>query len=205
MLNDLSNIPSLNRIETVSREDMEDTVTEMTHTVYPHDQLYGQFCPVQSYINCPPDLVYAYMSHVKSLEEWTFSTRNFKPLENGLWVGEDRLEADTKIYCRVEANGATRVVDYHCAWDQGDVLWMIYLTRIVDAKQALNREGSVVFWQNCRHPYYDDNPFPELAPKGRSWVGDFWDLFPAGHMVELQNLKSICEYRYAQSLPMATW
>lgn len=202
MLNDLAYIPSLNRIETVSLADMEDEVAEMTHTVYPHEQLYAQYCPVQSYINCPPDLVYEYMSHAPSLEEWTYSLRNWQPLEHGLWVAEDRLGTNTKIYCRVEANEAARVVDYHCAWDQGEELWMIYLNRIVDAKQVFNREGSVVFWQNCRHPYYDDNPFPELAPPGRPWVGDFWDLFPAGHMIELLNLKQICEYRYAHGLPM---
>ena len=46
------------------------------------------------------------------------------------------------------------------------------------------------------------NPFPDLAPQGRPWVGDFWDFFYAGHTVELDNLKAILEYRHANNLPM---
>ncbi len=48
----------------------------------------------------------------------------------------------------------------------------------------------------------DKNPYPEKAPSKRSWVGQFWDFFYAGHTVELQNLKTILEYRYANNLPM---
>ena len=53
---------------------------------------------------------------------------------NGISVGVDSLAADTKIFCRVEANAQARTVDYHCAWDQGKELWMIYLMRVVDAQ-----------------------------------------------------------------------
>jgi hypothetical protein len=74
---------------------------------------------------------------------------------------------------------------------------MIYLNRIVAAQMVLNRPGSVIFWQNCRHPFYDENPFKDKAPMGRPWVGDFWDLFYAGHTVELENLKRILEFRQA--------
>ena len=80
---------------------------------------------------------------------------------------------------------------------------MIYLMRVVPAKLVLNRPGCVVLWTNCRHPYYDNNPFPDKAPKGRKvWVGDMWPFFYAGHRIELDNLKHILEYRHANGLPM---
>ena len=72
-------------------------------------------------------------------------------------------------------------VDYHCAWDQGKHLWMIYLMRVVDAQVVFDKPGSVVLWTNCHHPFYDHNPYPETAPPQRPvWVGDFWDMFGAG-------------------------
>ena len=100
-----------------------------------------------------------------------------------------------------EANAAAKTVDYHCAWDQGKELWMIYLMRVVDAQLVLNKPGSVVLWTNCHHPYYDENPFPETAPADRPvWVGDLWPLFYAGHLVEIQNLKAILEHRHANNI-----
>jgi hypothetical protein len=94
-------------------------------------------------------------------------------------------------------------VDYHCAWDQGDELWMIYLNRIVPAELVLQRPGAVVLWTNCRHPYYDKNPFPALNkdPK-RPWVGEWWPFFYAGHTIELENLKAILEHRHRRGLPI---
>ena len=61
-----------------------------------------------------------------------------------------------------------------------------------------------MLWTNCHHPFYDDNPYPGdgAARTARSWVGDFWDLFYAGHQLEMDNLKAICEYRHANGLPM---
>ena len=35
------------------------------------------------------------------------------------------------------------------------------------------------------------------------WVGDFWDMFGAGHLLELQNLKAIAEYRHRHGLPIS--
>lgn len=129
--------------------------------------------------------------------------RDFKQLnEQGLFVGRDRIGENTDIYFKVVSNKEALTVDYHCAWDQGENLWMIYLNRIVPAELVLNKPGSVIFWQNCRHPNYFKNPYPEKAPKNRPWVGQFWDFFYAGHTVELQNLKAILEYRHAHNLPM---
>jgi 3-oxoacyl-[acyl-carrier-protein] synthase III len=65
-------------------------------------------------------------------------------------------------------------VDYHCAWDQGKHLWMVYLMWVIGAQTVLDKPGSVVLWTNCRHPFYDHNPHPQAAPPQRPvWVGDF--------------------------------
>jgi len=80
---------------------------------------------------------------------------------------------------------------------------MIYLMRVVDAQLVLDKPGSVVLWTNCHHPFYDKNPYPETAPPQRPvWVGDFWDMFGAGHLLELKNLKAIAEYRHHNGLPV---
>jgi hypothetical protein len=101
------------------------------------------------------------------------------------------------------ANAEALTVDYHCAWDQGDELWMVYLNRIVPARTVLKKSGSVLIWTNCHHPYYDQNPFPELVPApDRTWVGEWWPIFYAGHTIELENLRAILEYRHARGEPL---
>ena len=78
---------------------------------------------------------------------------------------------------------------------------MIYLMRVVPAELVFNKPGCVILWTNCRHPFYDRNPFPESAPAGRKiWVGDMWPFFYAGHKIELLNLKAILEHRHADGL-----
>lgn len=204
MTTNIDNIEGLRRIEQCEPDEMHALCFELTHAVYPHDKIYGPYCTIQEYINCPPDDVYNYLANLYSLEEWTWSTRNFSAMDaNGISVGVDSLAADTKIFCRVESNPQARTVDYHCAWDQGQELWMVYLMRVVDAQTVLNKPGSVVLWTNCHHPYYDANPFPETAPADRPvWVGDLWPMFYAGHLVEMHNLKNILEYRHANGIPV---
>jgi hypothetical protein len=59
----------------------------------------------------------------------------------------------------------------------------------------------VVLWTNCHHPFYDRNPYPDASPQERPvWVGDFWDMFGAGHLLEMKNLKAIAEYRHHNGL-----
>lgn len=196
-------IAGLKGIENTDKQEMGGIMADLTHSVYSHEHVYGDFCPVQSYIDCPPEKVFAYMVDPYSLAEWTYSMREFSQVdESGLFVGKDKIGDSTNIYFKVVANKDALVVDYHCAWDQGETLWMIYLNRIVPAELVLGKPGSVVFWQNCRHPFYFQNPFPEKAPPKRPWVGQFWDFFYAGHTVELQNLKKILEYRHANNHPM---
>jgi len=193
------------RIETSPREKATPMIMEMMRSVYPHDQVFGEYCTVHDFIDCPPDELFEYLADTRSLAEWTYSTRGFTPTEEqGLWQANDLLGSpETKIYFRTESNQAARTVDYHCAWDQGKHLWIIYLMRVIDAQVVLDKPGSVVLWTNCHHPFYDDNPFPETAPPDREeWVGDFWDMFGAGHLLELKNLKAIAEYRRHNGLPV---
>jgi hypothetical protein len=198
----LRGVEGLVRCEEFDREALGERITEMTHTVYPHEQVYGPYCTIHAHIDCPPEKVFAYMANPFSLVEWTYSVRELTPTSTpDLYLGVD--SGRTPIYCRTVSREDALTVDYHCAWDQGDELWMIYLNRIVPAELVLKRPGSVVIWTNCRHPYYAKNPFPALVqdPK-REWVGDWWPLFYAGHSIELANLKAILEHRHRHGLPM---
>ncbi|MES1205412.1 MAG: SRPBCC family protein, partial [Pseudomonadota bacterium] len=143
-----------------------------------------------------------YMADPLSLVEWTYSVRALRPTATpGLLAGVDA--GGTPIYCRTHSCAEAMTVDYHCAWDQGNELWMVYLNRVVPAETVLKRPGSVVVWTNCRHPYYDRNPYPELCgDTKREWVGDWWPLFYAGHSLELSNLKAILEHRHRAGQPL---
>ncbi|MBD0862331.1 SRPBCC family protein [Gordonia sp. zg691] len=197
-------LTGLVRIESHPRPIATPLILDRLRSVYPHDQLYGEFCPVQGYVDAPPRELFDWLSDTRSLAEWTYSLRDLTETEEpGLWVGEDRLGADTKIFARTVADPDAMTVDYHCAWDQGRHLWMIYLMRVVDAQVVFDRPGSVVLWVNCHHPFYDENPFPESAPPDRPvWVGDFWETFAPGHQIELDNLTAIAEYRHHNGLPL---
>ena len=200
----LQNIPGLLRAEQMPMDVFAGYLEKRRATINAPVELFSEICPVHAYINCPPDKVFEYMANPHSLEEWTYSVRGLKasPIANTL-VGDELLASGTKIFCRTESNAAAKLVDYYCAWDQGEELWMIYLNRIVPAEPLLKKPGSIVFWQNCRHPNYKNNPYGSLVPEGRKeWVGDFWDLFHAGHLVEIENLKAILEYRHSRGLPM---
>jgi hypothetical protein len=198
----LTGIDGLVRCEQHDREALGELITELTHTVYPHDRLYDRFITVADHIECPPERVFAYMADPYSLLEWTYSVRDLRPTGTPeLLVGVDA--GGTPLYCRTVAHPEALTVDYHCAWDQGAELWMVYLNRIVPAQTVLGRPGSVVIWTNCRHPHYQRNPYPGLCrDPERAWVGDWWPIFPAGHAIELANLKAILEHRERHGLPV---
>lgn len=203
-IGDVNAIPGVRRIENFPKEAMNAAAMELTHAVYSHDEVYGRYCTLEEHIECPPEEVFRYLADVRTLAEWTYSLRDFGPPDpRGVVCSRDKIGGETLIYTRVVANREAMTVDYHCAWDQGERLWMIYLMRVVPAELVLDRPGSVVLWTNCKHPYYDANPFPECAPAGRKvWVGDLWPFFYAGHRIELQNLKRILEHRHAHGLPV---
>ncbi|GAA1909534.1 SRPBCC family protein [Streptantibioticus ferralitis] len=201
----LADIPGLIRVENTSPQELAAHCARMTQEAYPHEQVYGRYCTIEEYVDCPPEQVYDYLRQGHHLEEWTCSLRDFGPTGTpGLWLGRDLLEPGTGIYCKVVANSEAMTVDYHCAWDQAETLWMVYLMRVVPASLVLGKPGSVITWTNCRHPYYDANPYPERAPRpDRRWVGEYWDLFYAGHTVEMHNLKAILEHRHGHGLPVS--
>ena len=70
------------RIETSPREKATPIIMEMMRSVYPHDQVFGEYCTVNDYIDCPPDELFAYLSDTRSLEEWTYSLRGFSRLKS---------------------------------------------------------------------------------------------------------------------------
>lgn len=203
----VEHISGLKRIEAFSRDEMGMLCMDETRSVYPHKEVYGQYCTIEEYIDCPPEKVFEYLSHTRSLEEWTWSTRGFESTDTpDLYKGYDRLADDTPIYCKTLSNREAMTVDYHCAWDQGSHLWMIYLMRVIPAQLVFNKPGSVVLWSNCKHPFYENNPFPETASQERdTWVGDLWPFFRAGHVVEMLNLKKILEHRHAHGETLCPW
>ena len=130
----LSDIPpdalsAVHRIENTPAEEAHPMIAEMVHSVYPHDQIYGDYCTLQGFVAAPAREVYDYLAHTRSLEEWTFSLRGFAPVgDDGLWLGKDLLgDGDTDIYARTRACPDAMTVDSHCAWDQGEHLWICLL------------------------------------------------------------------------------
>jgi len=194
----VDHIPDLLRMESVDKNDMLETCMERTHAVYPHKKMFGEFCNLTTYIDCPPDKVFEYLSDGASLLEWSYSVRELKDdTDADILEFIDIVGDNTKCFCKTVTNKEAGTIDYHCSWDQKDHLWMIYLMRVVDAELVLNKPGTVVTWTNCYHPFYAKNPFPETAPADRKvWVGDSWPFFYAGHSIELDNIKKIMEYRH---------
>lgn len=177
-----------------------------TKDTYTHDEIYGEFCNVNLFVEAPFDMVFDYLSNVYSLEEWTVSLRGFRYVGGGIYRGYDSIatrEAEnTPIYMKFESYRNPGVVDHLCAWDQGEELWMRYHFRLVDGMRTVRRAGTVVSWFNARHPYYfHDTQAPKYieehrARKDRSWVGDLWNHFHSGHSFEARNMKTILEYRW---------
>src|ERR1700710_1560869 len=104
------------RIETSPREKATPIIMEMMRSVYPHDEVFGEYCTVNDYVDCPPDELFEYLSDTRSLEEWTYSLRGFTPTdEDGLWKAYDRLGSETQIYTRTDSNPEARPVDSQSA------------------------------------------------------------------------------------------
>src|SRR5271170_3982179 len=75
------------RIENAPRETATPIIMEMMRSVYPHEQVFGKYCTVNDYVDCPPDELFEYLSHTSSLEEWTYTLRDFTATEEpGLWL-----------------------------------------------------------------------------------------------------------------------
>ncbi len=201
----LSKIPGLYRSEDHPMEEAQQKLAQETKDQYSHEEVFGDYCNVNQYINCPVDEAVAYASNPYSLEEWTFSVRDLKEVGGGLLCGREALANNTVIYVRTEVYTDARAVDYLCAWDQGQELWMRYYCRFIDAMPAINKPGSILMWLNCRHPHYlrGQQGAPKhivdgQARQDRPWVGDIWKFFKVGHEIEAANLKQILEHRFGK-------
>lgn len=177
-------------------------VMEAEMGINPNDY-FDELCPLYEFVNCSADFAFEYASQTESLEEWTMSLRNFSHVCSDLYLSDDILEENTKIYTRTKSHKDTGCIDYLCAWDQSKELWMRYYFRILDANDVLGRKGCVIVWFNCKHKYYDRNnqEIPEYIMEqvnrsDRNWVGDLWPMFYFGHKIELTNLKLILEEKY---------
>ncbi|CAA0123514.1 Uncharacterised protein [BD1-7 clade bacterium] len=191
------------RVESVDQAAFNAICEARTPRMHPHHELYGRYCSLEAFVECSPEALFNYLAQPESLLEWTYSLRNMKAMGDGLLMFGDKVGGPTQCYCRVDSNAEAMTVDYHCAWDQSETLWMIYYMRVMDATRW-GRSGALVTWTNCCHPFYLDNPWPELVPEQRSiWVGDGWPFFKAGHQMELDNLKAIAEHRHANGIDLA--
>ncbi len=201
-------IPGLYSSEDHDIDEVLAKMTTMTQETYSHEEVFGQFCHLGEYIAVPLEIVFEYAANIYSLEEWTFSLRQCQHIGGGLYKAKEALANDTVIYLRANAYPDSGVVDYLCAWDQGDELWMRYYFRFVDAMPTIGKPGTIVLWTNCKHPYYDKNtqqPVPEkiktqIERDDRTWVGDMWSGFDAIHKIEMENLKRILQYRYQRAM-----
>lgn len=205
---DVGEVPELFRSEEHGLGDLIPRIKALTKETYSHDEIFGQFCQLGIHIDCPVDMAFEYLANVYSLEEFTFSLREFRHVGGGLYRGIDKIaggSGETVIYLRSDAYPETRVVDHTCAWDQGGELWMRYHFRFLDAMPTIRKAGAIMLWTNCKHPYYDRNvtDIPDYISEPRSrtdraWVGDIWPQFDAIHKIEAGNLKAILEHRFAQ-------
>src|ERR1700751_1759863 len=99
------------RIETTPLEQTAPMFMAKMRSAYPHEEVFGQYCTVNDYVDCPPDELFEYLSDTRSLEEWTYSLRGFTTTdEPGLWLAYDRLGSETQIFTRTQSNQQARTV-----------------------------------------------------------------------------------------------
>jgi hypothetical protein len=198
----LNRITGLVSCDFLSVEEVMQRAEALTKSSYTHEEIFGEWAHLGLHIGCSPAAGFEYASSVFSLEEWTTSLRSFAPIGDGVFRGVDGWGSDTVIYVRVVANRESGCVDYHCAWDQPDDLWMRVHLRFLDAEGAMGRPGTMLLWSTFHHPYFVPSPdHPDhvqasIAQPGRTWIGDVWRLFPAVHALEAANLKLILEARW---------
>ena len=61
-MTELNNIAGLKRIESFTRDEMGDLCMDETRSVYPHKEMFGDYCTIEEYINCPPEKVFEYLA-----------------------------------------------------------------------------------------------------------------------------------------------
>ena len=102
---DINTIENVRRFENFGKDRMNGLCMEMTHAVYPHDEIYGNFCTLQAHVECPAEDIFEYLATPYTLAEWTYSMRDFgEPDANGVVESTDKIGGETKIYTKVVAN-----------------------------------------------------------------------------------------------------
>ena len=198
----LERIKGLHRAEQYSLDESAARCERETKEKYSHEEIFGKWCNVNAFIDVPVDFAFAYVANIFSLEEWTYNVRDLKHLTNGVYKGR-ALHTNTEFFVRSEVFKDARVVDYQCACDQKEELWMRYNFRFLDAEPSIKRPGTILTWLNSKHPYYDrqSKNLPGWLKDAqnrtdRPWVGDHWPYFYAAHKIEADNLRFILEHRY---------
>lgn len=199
----LDKIAGLHRVENTSLADIALKFVDEFEARRINENPFGA-CSMQVFINCPVSIAFQYCSNIFSLEEWSFGTREIQEYRGGLFAGTDRSVPDTQIFLRREAYTDCKTIDHLSAWDQGDELWMRSYFRLVDAKQALNKPGTLLMHSSNYHPFFckGGDGIPEYIRvtqmrESREWIGQSWALYCARQRIELHNLKTILESRYS--------
>ncbi|MCM6775617.1 SRPBCC family protein [Nocardia sp. CDC159] len=188
-------LPGLFRCEAMSRAVAAQAIIAETKRLRGGPADEGVYT-VHQHIDCPPEALYEYLLDIRSIEEYTYSMRDFSPVDGtGLYVGEDATDPRTKIYLRITGNPEVLTFDYESAVDQSGDLWMVFCGRVLSAQRVQNRPGALLMLTTWRHPNYDRNPYPRLAPPGRAWPVSGWPLFHACDILEIRNLARIVEHR----------
>ncbi len=199
------------RAETTLPEEIDRLCARIVKHQDAHAEVFGTYCFVAEHIRAPYEAAFDYCADVLHLEDWTINIRQLRPVAGGLHRGfmvfspEDAQRPSTEILIRADAVKGPKqgVICYPCAWDQGQDLWMRYYFTLADAQDAIAQPGTMVFWVNCKHPFYDSRAteVPPYIVQGRNrtdrpWAGAAWPMFSALHYLELQNLKRVLEQRY---------
>ena len=53
-------IPGLMRVENTGPEEMINECLATTRPAYPHEQVYGRYCTIEEYVDCPPEKTRAF-------------------------------------------------------------------------------------------------------------------------------------------------
>src|SRR6516164_6281920 len=102
---EIDRLPGVHRIENCRKEELTSLAMELTHAVYPHEEVYGQYCSLEEYIDCPPEKAFEYLADVYTLQEWTYSLRDFTTMDDsGMVIATDKIGGATKIYTRAVVN-----------------------------------------------------------------------------------------------------
>lgn len=198
----VENIKGLYRAEHYSERDIEARLENATKEKYRHDEMFKSWCSITDFIDAPIDFVWNYSANIYSLEEWSFSIRDLKYIGDGIYQGRE-YHHDTDIFIQNEAIKEAHVVDYRYAWDQKKELWVRHFLRFIDAKDILNRRGTLMLWSHFKHPYHErcTSSSPEWLKdaqnkKNRVWMGQKWPYVYAAQKLLADNLRFILEHRY---------